>query len=90
MDKFENGEGWKNLLKSHPALTCNICNKTLCTEKNLKNHMGQKHGTSDLNFCNLCDFKSHLENDLTIHLLNHNSDNLDIESENEKEGIKRN
>ena len=90
LDKFENGEGWKNLLKSHPALTCNICNKTLCTEKNLKNHMGKIHGTSDLNFCNLCDFKSHLENDLTIHLLNHKSDNLDIESENEKEGIKRN
>ena len=27
---------------------------------------------------------------MTIHLLNHKSDNLDIESENEKEGIKRN
>ena len=41
--------------------------------------MGKIHGTSDLNFCKLCDFKSHLENDLTIHLLNHKSDNLDIE-----------
>ena len=52
--------------------------------------MGKIHGTSDLNFCNLCDFKSYLKNDLTIHLLNHKSDNLDIENENEKEWIKRN
>ena len=68
-DKYTSTDGWKNIFEISKIKkpTCQVCNKTFCSEKNLKTHF-QKYHQADVIFqCDKCDYTVGNERGLKEH-----------------------